>query len=155
MSDVTIQHIDPITVAFLARKGSFTQVAEGFGTLYQWVESEEFAPYGPPMMVFLSDPATTPEHENAWELWAPISGPQLDREANEDGLGVRLIPGGTVASATHIGRYDEVEGTYTKVLSWVTANEKEIVGPPMEVYFSDPATVPEEEYVTEVRVPIA
>lgn len=154
MSEVTIQHIEPTTVAFLALQGSYTQVAEGFGTLYQWVEAEEFAPYGPPMMVFLSDPVTTQEQDNVWELWAPISGPQHNREANEAGLGVRRVPGGPVATATHIGRYDELERTYTEILSWITANKKEIIGPPMEVYLSDPATVPEAEYVTQVRIPV-
>ena len=154
MAEVTERKIDPMHVAFLAMSGDYSLIAGGYATLYDWVIAEGMAPNGPPMAVFLSDPLIMSPEGSKWELWAPVSGPLPEREANEEGLGVKVIGGGTVATAVHIGRYDEVGATYNDITEWLAANDKTIIGPHIEVYLSDPAEVPEDRFETELWFPI-
>jgi effector-binding domain-containing protein len=37
---------------------------------------------------------------------------------------------------------------------WVEENGYAPDGPPLEIYYSDPARVPPEEYLTEVQIPV-
>lgn len=154
MTEVTERTIDPMYVAFLAMEGDYSMIADGYPKLYDWVIEQEMAPIGPPMAVFLSDPLIVSPEGSKWELWAPVSGPLSEREANEEGLGVKIINGGLVAAAVHVGRYDEVSRTYNDITEWLATNDKTIVGPHIEVYLSDPAEVPEDQFETELWFPI-
>jgi len=64
------------------------------------------------------------------------------------------LPGGTVATTTHIGPYEEMEPTYRSLIAWVAEQGGELDGAPWEVYLSDPSEQPDPStWRTEVRQP--
>ena len=154
MFEATVKQLEPETVAFLSMSGAYEQIPEGYGKLYGWVEATGLTPAGMPSAVYLTMPGDASGDEARWELWAPVAGSADEAELNESGLGVKRVPGRTVAAATHRGPYETVEPTYMSLTRWVADEGYDIAGPPEEVYFSDPNEVPPEEYATEVRFPV-
>ncbi|MBG6134917.1 MerR family transcriptional regulator [Longispora fulva] len=65
-----------------------------------------------------------------------------------------LLPGGTFASATHVGPYDQITLTAHALLSWCAAHGHPPTGPIREVYVSDPATTPPDRLVTHLMIPL-
>lgn len=62
------------------------------------------------------------------------------------------LPGGTVAIVTHIGPYDEMEGSYRTLASWIESRGATPTGDAWEVYYSGP-TAPPESWRTEIVQP--
>lgn len=155
MIEIAVKNVEPFTVAFLQLRGDYSQIPEGYTTLYTEIGARALVPAGPPMSVYMSDPATTAETEAIYELWAPVDGVVSPSDPDEAGFGVKNVHGGRVVAAVHQGPYDEVGGTYEQLIEWINENDKQIAGPPMELYLNGPDEVPESEYLTEVRIPIA
>lgn len=153
MSNAGVKRTEPMTVAFLSTRGAYGQVPEGFDRLYGFASAHGLIPTGSPHAVYLTPPEL-PEAEAAWELWAPVAAPAETREADEHGLGVKEVPGKTVAWVMHMGPYETIAPTYEGLMRWIAENGHVISGPPEEIYFSDPDQVPAEEYLTEVQIPI-
>jgi AraC family transcriptional regulator len=153
MTEPTVITTEPITVAFLTMHGAYTQTPEGYGRLYAWIGQHGFQPVGMPAAVFLTMPPDTPEADAVWELWAPVAEvPEVPQ--GEDGIGIKRIGATMAVSAMHTGPYDTVGPVYEELWRWVAANGYVPDGPPLERYFSDPAEVPPEEYLTEVVMPV-
>ncbi|MHB9002631.1 MAG: AraC family transcriptional regulator [Coriobacteriia bacterium] len=148
--------IEPITVAFVAGTGPYAQIPDGYDRLYTWIamHGHSPAPDGMPMAVYMTDPATVPEDMAVWELWAPVADEPEPAPADSDGLGIKRVEGGLVASAMHKGSYDEMGPLYTQLVSWISGQGYDIAGPGVEVYYSDPEETPAEETLTEVRFPV-
>ena len=62
------------------------------------------------------------------------------------------LPGGTVAIATHIGPYDDLEVTYQALSTWIASRDSVPEGDPWETYFSAPDDPPA-TWRTEVTQP--
>jgi len=155
MIEVQIKRTFPITVAFIEMKGPFSLMGEAFGKLYGWIETQGYTAAGMPVGLYLSNPDITPAEELVWELWSPIDEFAEPRKPDSDGLGVKCIEPTSVASTMHRGPYESLGPKYASLTRWVTENGHEIVGSPMEVYYSDPEDTPPEEYLTEIQMPIA
>jgi len=65
------------------------------------------------------------------------------------------VAGGRVASTTHVGSYKGIGAAYTALQKWMTDNGCAPGGAPREIYLNDPATVPEDELITEVDWPVS
>lgn len=152
--EVTVKKTEPTTVAFISKKGSFKQIPETFSKLYGWVGQKGYVPSGPPFGVYFNAPGQVRESELRWELRAPISGSVAASGPDKEGLGVKKVKGMLVASTMHKGPFEQVARTYEALMKWVAANGYEIAGASEEVYFSDPATTPPKELLTEVRFPV-
>ncbi len=153
MSAAGVKRAEPVTVAFLTMRGAYGQIPEGFDRLYGYVSAQGLIPAGPPQAVYLTPPEL-PETDAEWELWAPVAGPVDPCGPDEHGLGVRDVPERTVAWVMHMGPYESIGPTYEGLARWIADNGHAVVGPPEEIYLSDPDEVPPEEYLTEVRFPI-
>jgi effector-binding domain-containing protein len=65
-----------------------------------------------------------------------------------------VLPGGTVATAIHVGPYDAMEPVYVALYEWVREHDAVPTGDPWEVYFTDPAAEPDPAlWRTEVVLP--
>lgn len=64
------------------------------------------------------------------------------------------LDGGKVLKATHIGSYDTMTETYQKLFEYMGANNLKFKNFGWEEYMSDPATVPVEEMITFIYIPI-
>lgn len=153
MSEPIVKSTDPVLVAFVSMRGPYSQIPEGYGRLYGWAQQSGLTPTGMPSAVYLTDPATVPESEAAWELWAPVAGGD-ERAVNEEGLGVKRVPSMKVASLMYKGPYETLGSAYEQLAAWLGQQQLVPAGPPMETYFSDPDTTAPEEYLTEIMFPV-
>ena len=149
-----IKTTDPMTVAYKRMRGMYSQTPQGLGELYMWVARQGLHPGGMPQAIYLTSPDMTPEPESQWELWAPLADPVPLRDEDEFGIGIKLVPATKVASLMYKGPYEEIGPAYQELGEWVEARGHHLVGPPRELYYSDPAKVAPEDYLTEVQMPI-
>ncbi len=155
MTEPSIKQVDEFTVAFKVMRGDFALIPQGFGELYGWIEQSGLQPTGMPQAVYLTMPGATPETQAEWELWAPVASGADQAGPDENGLGVKQVAPSTMAFAMHVGPYDSVAPTYEELGRWVADHGYVVVGPPRELYYSDPDEVPPSEYLTEVQMPVA
>lgn len=153
MLNAQIKQTEPLEVAYLAMHGPYDQIPDGYERLYEWVEARGLRPAGMPEAVYLTVPNVASDKDAEWELWAPVM-PARSTTAAESGLGVKHVAEETVASAIHKGPYDSLPATYDALVAWIGDNGYRIVGPPRELYLSDPDKVPIEETMTEVQFPV-
>jgi AraC family transcriptional regulator len=153
MFEAQFKRAEPETVAYITMHGAYDQIPQGYGALYGWVAQHGLQPIGAPHAVYLTPPESAIE-EPVWELWAPVAETG-EAEPDPAGIGVKHVPEHLVATTTHRGPYDTIEPTYNELMQWVTGQGYVLAGPPEEIYLSDPNDVPPEEYVTEIRFPIA
>jgi AraC family transcriptional regulator len=153
-TEVTVKQTEPRTVAFISVKGPFDQIEGTFGRLFGWVGQKGYAPIGPPLGIYFNSPEQAPSEELLWELQCPLGTDIAPVEPDPSGVGIKKVPGVEVASTVHKGPFDEVGKIYGILWGWINSNGYEIVGPPEEVYFSDPATTPPQELTTEIRFPV-
>ena len=152
--EVTIKKTEPRTVAFVSKKGPYTQIGEAFGKLFGWIMEKGYAPAGPPSGMYFNAPGQVPDEELLWELQCPIGGEISPSGPDERGLGVKRVEAAEVASTVHKGPFHEVGQTYGALVGWIMENGYEIVGPAEEIYLSEPEKTPPEELLTEVRFPV-
>jgi len=151
---VTVKDTDPMTVAFLSKKGSYTQVSAAFGQLYGWIGQKGYIPSGPPMGVYFNAPGQVPDDQLLWELRSPIAGEVAPSGPDKDGLGVKQLAALKVAATMHKGSFESVGKTYEMLVGWIMQNGYDIAGPSEEVYFNDPSQTAPDELLTEVRFPV-
>jgi effector-binding domain-containing protein len=154
MFEGQIKQTDAMTVAYLAMRGSYSQIPESLGRLYGWVAQTGMTPVGMPQSVYHTTPGDGPEEEWAWEVWAPVAPDVEPQEADETGLGIKEVPAGKAAAAMHIGPYETIDQTYGALADWIEGKGLRVSGPPREVYLSDPAEVAPEDTQTEILFPI-
>lgn len=151
---VVIKKIEPATVAFIACKGPYSQMAEVFPKLFWWIQDKGYFIAGPPSGVYFNNPVDTPPEELLWEVRCPVGGQVTPIPIDTQGVGIKKTKALKVATTIHRGPHDKVGETYQTVISWITANGYQIAGPAEEVYLSPPGATSPEQLVTEVRLPV-
>ena len=152
--EVTVKKTEPMTVAFLCKRGPYTLISAAFSKLYGWIGEKSYISTGPPLGVYFNAPEQVPAEELLWEICSPIAGDVAPSGPDEKGLGVKKLEGAEVASTTHKGPFDQVENTIHALEAWIAENDYEIVGPYEEIYLTDPGKSTPEELLTEVRFPV-
>jgi len=85
------------------------------------------------------------------EIALPVSG----RVSVEDPkMEIKTLPAVRVVSVIYRGPYPGVEAGYNRTFSYAEENNLEPFGPSRELYFNDPAEVPEEELMTEIQIQV-
>ncbi|MFB0556546.1 MAG: GyrI-like domain-containing protein [Dehalococcoidia bacterium] len=151
---VTIKQVNPVTVAFLSVTGHYSQIPTAFDRLYGWINQKGYQPHGPAITVWYNIPGEVPDNELHWEVRSALSGDVIGIAPDPDNLGVKRLDAAQVATTMHKGPYDGVEKTYKALIAWVAANGYEIIGPPEELYYNEPAKTPPGELLTEIRFPV-
>ena len=64
------------------------------------------------------------------------------------------LPGGRVATVTHVGPYDQLRYTWDGIMGWVQSEGLRPNGVPWEVYVDDPTKVDPTKLRTEIYVPV-
>ena len=124
------------------------EVQEAFGELGATAGKAGLQLAGPPFLVMADvfDEETDGDIELCFPLATPFGG--------EGEVYGREVEGGTVASTIHRGPYDEIGPAYHTLTGWIQEHGHEIVGPPREVYLTNPDESPPSEYLTEIQFPI-
>ena len=151
----TVKEIKPMTVAFLKMKGHYNQIPAAFGKLYGWIVEKGYKPRGAAITVYYNIPGQVPDDKLLWELRSQISANADESGPNGEGLAVKRLGAVRVVAVMHKGPYEKLEETYSALILWVEENGYETSGPPEELYLNDPAKVPADELLTEIRFPVS
>lgn len=155
MFEAEVKVTEPQTVAFVAMRGAYSQVPQAMGRVYGWAAQHGLQPAGMPSAVYYTDPATVPEADALWEVRAPVAGDPPECEPDASGCGVKRIVSRKVASTMHRGPYESIAGAYASLGQWVAQEGLTMIDAPEELYYSDPANTKPEDYLTEIRFPVA
>jgi len=154
MLDVQVKTTAPATVAYVSMRGPYDQIPLAMGQLYGWVAQRGLKPAGAPTGVYIDDPQVVDEGAATWEVQAPVDGEPAEI-AEPDGFGIKHVESHLVASVTYHGPYEEILPAYHFLGGWIADHGYSICGPSEELYYSDPATTEPDEYMTEIRFPVA
>ncbi|MBE0528495.1 MAG: GyrI-like domain-containing protein [Thermoleophilia bacterium] len=139
---LALTHRVLVTMPTIAEK-----IGAGFGVLMEHAAKTGVQWAGPPFILYPED------CDDAFEI--VICMPVVPGAAGGQGVELEEIPGGRVATTTHVGPYREVGKAYTAMQKWMTDNGCRPAGKAREIYLNDPGEVPESELLTEVDWPIA
>jgi effector-binding domain-containing protein len=131
-------------------------VPMGIKELSAWAMDREYALTGLPVGVFPDDPNTVPEAEVRTEIQWEVAPPAEGELETTERIEVKTIDEMMVAAGVYHGSYEDprYEKALAALMAWPEANGYQIVGPFTEVYHSDPASVPPEEWKTEIAMPV-
>lgn len=124
-------------------------IGRAFGTLMGFLGPRRVTPAGAPFIVYHD----VIDEETAGDIEVCIPVPAAV-EGDDQVAGVE-IPGGTVATVTHQGPYDQIGPAYHTLSGWIQDHGHETAGPPREVYLNDPQSTLPDDLLTEVIWPIS
>ncbi len=149
---VKIEDIPARLIAATRLRTTLRKIADdigvGFGRLIPALTGAGIEPAGPPLIVYhdVIDEETDGDIEICIPVARPFSGgPEVYG---------RELEGGTVATTTHQGRYQEISPAYHTLAGWISEHGHEVAGPPREIYLNDPQTVQPDELLTRIELPI-
>jgi effector-binding domain-containing protein len=115
-----------------------------------WAMKEGLQMSGPPFAVYYSSPEEMARGEIQFEVGVPFVG-----EAQEgDNVQIKSFPAQNVLSVIHKGPYNQIAPAYAALMEYATRNGFEVIGPPMELWLTNPMEVAESELLTEIRFPV-
>ena len=90
------------------------------------------------------------------EVGVPVAEPPADlpTEAPDGEPRASELPGGTVATLTHVGPYDGLPTSNRRLAGWIDEQGLERSGALWESYAGDPGSVPVDELRTEIFQPV-
>jgi effector-binding domain-containing protein len=155
ITEPVIKEVPELRVISKREKGSFeVTIGKLIGEICACVSSPEnqrnrVKATGP--IMFLCHDEEYKETGADIEIALPVSG----RVSVEDPkIEIKILPAIRVISVIYRGPYHGVEAGYNRIFSYMEENNLETFIPSRELYFNDPAEVPEEELMTEVQVQI-
>lgn len=152
MIPVKLKITEATCVAYIPMTGPYAQIPGAMGRLFGWVAQHGLHPAGMPSGVYSTDPSAG-EDSARWELRAPLADDCADLAVDASGCGVKHVEPRVVASAMYRGPYEQIGPAYAEVQEWIRANGYAVIGPPEELYYSEPTTPPQDT-LTEIRIPV-
>jgi len=152
--NVEIQQKPALRAAGLRHIGAYNRINEAFGRLGDIAgRAGLFNHPGAAMIaIYYDDPESTPVDE----LRSAAAVVVAEKLQIPDGLTEHRLPAGRYACTTHVGPYERLGDTWSKLMGeWIPANNLRMAhGESYEVYLNDPSTTPKEELRTEICVPV-
>jgi effector-binding domain-containing protein len=125
-----------------------TFLRHAYEAVMQGLGSQGIAPVGEPFAYYLGMPTATVELEAGFPIAAPCvaAGEAIPSE----------LPGGTIATGTHVGPYEKMVDTYNQLMAWM-AQQGLVPGEQMwEIYLTDPAQEPDaSRWQTQIFWPVS
>ncbi len=126
-------------------------LAEQLGRIFQHAQSSGAARAGQPFTRYLDwGPGVL-----TLEVGLPVVTAVQTDSAGAGDIRSDSLPGGPVATTTHLGPYETLSEAHADVQIWMDENDLRGAGAPWELYVSDPADVPDPaNWRTEVFWPL-
>jgi len=70
---------------------------------------------------------------------------------------VRELPGGKCVALLHKGPYEELHGSYERIMKYVKEKGYSVAAPPREIYLKGPGMIfrgNPKNYITEIQLPV-
>lgn len=148
--DVKIVRVKAEIVAYIPYMGSCDKIPELMQEVGQWLQDKKLEMTGLVYGTYFNSPEDVSEDKLQYEIGFGFKG----QAEPEDKIGIKEIPEHSVLAAIHKGPYNKVGPVIHAVINYAVKNTYDIVGPITEAYFNDPMVIPEEELLTEVRLPV-
>jgi AraC family transcriptional regulator len=155
MVKIEVKMVEEMRAACMFHKGAVASIGDDMGRLIgelmEWVTKVGLHLAGPPFAVYYSSPDDMARGEMQFEVGIAFLG-----EAQAEGnIQIKTFPAQNVLSAIHKGPYNQIAPLYAALMEYATKNGYEVIGPPMELWLTNPMEVAESELLTEVRFPVA
>jgi len=155
MVQTEVKMIEEMRAACIFHNGAVAAIGDDMGRLIGelmgWVMKRGVKTEGPPFAVYYSSPDDMARGEMQFEVGIAFVG-----KAQEEGnIRIKTFPAQNVLSAIHKGPYNQIAPVYAALMEYATNNGYEVIGPPMELWLTNPMEVAESELLTEVRFPVA
>ena len=155
MVQTEVKMIEEMRAACIFHNGAVAAIGDDMGRLIGelmgWVMKRGVKTEGPPFAVYYSSPDDMARGEMQFEVGIAFVG-----EAQEEGtIRIKTFRAQNVLSAIHKGPYNQIAPVYAALMEYATNNGYEVIGPPMELWLTNPMEVAESELLTEVRFPVA
>lgn len=148
--EISVKETTPVTVVYLEKKGPYSEAGKAFEEIFALMGKKNVKLSAAPMGVYYDNPEQVKPEETRYEVMCPFTG---EFKGDEE-LKVKELPAQEIASVIYTGPYEECGPTYKKLYGWITENNYEPVGAPIEKYLNDPSKVKPEELKTEICVPV-
>jgi effector-binding domain-containing protein len=155
VTEPVIKEIPELRVISKREKGTFVvTIGKLIGEICACVSSPEnqrnrVKATGP--IIFLCHDEEYKETGADIEIVLPVSG-RISVE--DEKMEIKTLPAIRAVSVIYRGPYHKVEAGYNRIFSYTEENNLKTFIPSRELYFNDPAEVPEEELMTEVQIPV-
>ncbi len=147
-----VREVSPFSYCCIPHQGPFTDIETVIPQLMQAMQVQNIFPRGPMLGLYYNDPNEVSPGELQWEIGFPV----MDQAVAQSPLVKKAWTHTTVATAFHIGPYENTGETILKVMEWVTAQGYTQVGPVLERYLDmNPDQVAPEKLRTEIWIPIS
>lgn len=150
--EITEKRIPEERVAYIPHMGSYTKIPELMAEVAQWLIDKGFKMTGLVYGTYFNSPEQVSEDKLQYEIGFGFEGKITTMQ--EGKIGIKEIPEHSVLAAMHKGPYTEVGPVIHVVIDYAIKNGYDIVGPISEAYFNDPMVTPDEDLLTEVRIPV-
>jgi effector-binding domain-containing protein len=137
-------------VACITYKGPYDELPILLGEVVGFIMAKSLQMMGPPYGVYFNSPQEVPVEELIYEVGMPFAG----KTEEEGRVKIKTVPAQLVLSTIHKGPYSEGGMAIGALAEHAYKNNYEIIGPPMEIYLSDPNETPERELLTEMCFPV-
>jgi len=140
-------------VIAMSHRGSYDEIGAVYHALRTWARARGVRVSGPGLTTFLAQPTEFNPLTGSYEVCLPVEG-AVEGDAS---VSVKRLPATTVAAVRVKGPYEGIAARYSEMLAWLTAENREIAGPPREVYLKRPDAEGRgnpDEYLTEIQFPI-
>ncbi len=119
-----------------------------FGEVYGHIQHSGQTPVGMPFSVYYSMEGDSVDLQCGMPVAQSMEGAGRI-EAGE-------LPGGTVATVSHMGPYDALPQTWAALMEWMRSQGLQPAGPPWEVYVTDPTAEPDQsKWRTDIFFPVS
>jgi AraC family transcriptional regulator len=154
MYDVSIRHFQPVRLAALRHSGDYMEIGTTFERIFAWAVGRGLiGPQTRSIGVYYDDPDAVP----VASLRAD-AGLSVAPDVTVDGdLRVVEVPGGRHAVLHHKGPYAELNKAYRWLYrEWLPKSGEQCADRPcFEEYLNNPRTLPPEEWLTDICLPLA
>ena len=154
MYDVSIRHFQPVSLAALRHTGDYMEIGTTFERLFAWAVGRGLvSPQTRSIGVYYDDPDAVPAASLRAD--AGISaGPDVVVDGD---LNIVEVRGGRHAVLRHKGPYAELHKAYRWLYrEWLPKSGEQCADRPcFEEYLNNPRTLPPEEWLTDICLPLA
>lgn len=151
--DVEIKTIEPMRVAFVRHVGPYDQVGSAWDKLCTQLGKEGYLGSQSSFIgICYDDPEVTAPEKIRYDACITV-----DESFVPTGeISVQIIAGGEYAVTTHIGPYDKLGQTYSKLFGqWLIQSRRRFRSEPsLEFYLNDPDSTEPEDLLTDIYLPL-
>lgn len=153
MLPVTVKDFDGVHLATYPHRGNYHDIGRCFDRLAAWGGARGLFSTPRRMIgLYYDDPGSVPEAELRSEAGLEVE-PDMPLS---DGMTLRQIPAGRIATILYKGPYTGLDEVYRQLYrEWLPQSGEEVGDQPVfETYLNNPRDVPASELLTEVSLPL-